>query len=77
MKRFIQVTFVGEINPNQHIVGIRIRIVVGLISAAVTPLAVKKYIVETVAGFLEIACWAVDDAVAMKGVVASNVPSME
>ena len=27
--------------------------------------------------FLEIACWAVDDAVAMKSVVATNVPSIK
>ena len=76
MKRLVQVTFVSERNANQHCVCIRIGIVVSLIAAAVTPLAVKEYIVETVEGFLEIACWAGDDAVAMNSVVATNVPSV-
>ena len=67
----------GEMNANQHLVYIRIGIVVSSIAAAVTPLAVKEYIVETVESFLEIACCAVDDAVAMKSVVATNVPSIK
>lgn len=77
MKRFVQVTFVGERNANQHFVCIRIGIVVSLIAGAVTPLAVKEYVVETVERLFGIACWAVDDAVAMKNVVATNVPSIK
>jgi hypothetical protein len=42
----------------------------------VTPLAVKDILSKPSKGFLAIACWAVDDAVSMKAVVASNVRSI-
>src|SRR5436190_15669994 len=50
IKRFVQVTFVGEMNANQHFVCIRIGILVSLTAAAETPLAVKEYVFETVEG---------------------------